>query len=133
MTIMQLIYGYVASEETYPDKTVIIEEGSTGNWVYVVLEGKAKVKKKSSQGLVTLDTLGKGGIFGEMALLEPGKGVRTASIVAEGPIRVGVLDTERLFKDYDTIPSHLKGLIKSLIMRLEKTTDNAVALAVKEV
>ena len=33
MTVDQLVYAYVANEEIYPDKTVVIEEGSKGDWV----------------------------------------------------------------------------------------------------
>ena len=51
MTIDGLLYGYVASEENYPDKAVIIEEGSKGDWVYVILKGSAKVKKGHAREL----------------------------------------------------------------------------------
>ena len=58
-----LLLGYIASEETYEDRTVIIEEGSKGEWICVVLEGRVKVKKKTEKGKVTLDTLKEGDIF----------------------------------------------------------------------
>jgi CRP-like cAMP-binding protein len=131
MTVDQLVYAYVANEETYPDKTVVIEEGSKGDWVYLVLEGQLRVKKSTAKGKVNVYTLKEGDILGEMLLLEPGKGVRTASVIAAGPVRLGVLDTAQLVKDYDTISPQLKGLIKSLIQRLEETTDKVCALAVE--
>ncbi len=130
MTVDQLVYAYVANEETYPDKTVVIEEGSKGDWVYLVLEGQLRVKKSTAKGKVNVYTLKEGDILGEMLLLEPGKGVRTASVIADGPVRLGVLDTAQLVKDYDTISPQLKGLIRSLIQRLEETTDKVCALAV---
>jgi len=131
MTIDQLIYAYVANEEEYPDKTVVIEEGKKGDWVYLVLEGKLRVRKKTAKGYVTVYTLKEGDILGEMLLLEPGKGVRTASVVADGPVKLGVLDTSRLLRDYDTISPRLKGLIRSLVQRLEETTDKVCELAVE--
>ncbi|MBW1702369.1 MAG: cyclic nucleotide-binding domain-containing protein [Deltaproteobacteria bacterium] len=131
MTVDQLVYAYVANEETYPDKTVVIEEGSKGDWVYLVLEGQLRVKKSTAKGKVNVYTLKEGDILGEMLLLEPGKGVRTASVIADGPVRLGVLDTAHLVKDYDTISPQLKGLIRSLIQRLEETTDKVCALAVE--
>lgn len=130
MTVDQLVYAYVANEETYPDKTVVIEEGSKGDWVYLVLEGQLRVKKSTAKGKVNVYTLKEGDILGEMLLLEPGKGVRTASVIADGPVRLGVLDTAQLVKDYNTISPQLKGLIRSLIQRLEETTDKVCALAV---
>jgi len=42
-------------------------------------------------------------------MLAEGEGVRSTSIATEGcPVRVGILDTERLIKDYELIPPHLK-------------------------
>ena len=123
MTIDGLVYGYVASEETYPDKAVIIEEGSKGDWVYVILEGSAKVSKRTRKGVVTFDTLSEGDIFGEMVLLETGQELRSASVVAaDGPVRLGVLDSERLVKDYGTLSPQLRALMRSVIRRLKETT-----------
>ncbi len=125
MTIDGLVYGYVASEEVYPDKAVIIEEGSKGDWVYVILEGSAKVRKRTRKGVVTLDTLSEGDIFGEMVLLETGQELRSASVVAAGGlVRLGVLDSERLVKDYGTLSPQLRALMRSLIRRLKETTDS---------
>lgn len=131
MSLLQQVYGYVANEESYPDNAVIIEEGGRGNWVYIILEGQAKVKKKTPKGMLAVYTLNPGDIFGEMILLESSKGIRTASVIAEGTVRLGVLDTERLLADYESISQQLKGLIKSLIMRLEDTTSRVAELAVK--
>ena len=125
MTIDGLVYGYVANEETHPDKAVIIEEGSKGDWVYVILEGSAKVRKRTPKGVVTLDTFREGDIFGEMVLLETGQELRSASVVAtDGPVRLGVLDSERLIKDYGTLSPQLRALMRSLIRRLKETTDS---------
>jgi len=125
MTIDGQVYGYVAEEETYPDKAVIIGEGSKGDWVYVILKGSAKVTKKTRKGAVTLDTLREGDVFGEMVLLETGQELRSASVVAaDGPVRLGVLDSERLVKDYGTLSPQLRALMRTLIRRLKETTDS---------
>ncbi len=132
MAIDQLVYAYVADEEAYSDKTVVIEEGSKGEWIYIVLEGQLKVKKRTPNGtVINIFTLKEGDIFGEKLLLEPGKGVRSASIIAEGPVRLGVLDTSQILRDYEMISPQLKGLIKSLILRLEETTEKICSMATK--
>ncbi|MDY7037343.1 MAG: cyclic nucleotide-binding domain-containing protein [Thermodesulfobacteriota bacterium] len=125
MAINGLVYGYVASEEEYPDKEKIIEENAQGTWVYVVLEGRVKVKKKTPQGSITIETLKEGAIFGEMALLDKTKGLRSATIVADGPVKIGILDKDRLDKEYELISPQLKDLIKTLVSRLEDTTTKA--------
>jgi CRP-like cAMP-binding protein len=130
MAIEQSIYSYIAKEENYQDNDYIIKEGTPGNWVYLILEGQVKVKKITSKGLITIDQLKEGDIFGEMALWRAEQGTRTASVMADGPVKVGVLDTEFLLKDYEKLSPKLKDLMKSLIKRLYETTQQAVNVAV---
>ena len=47
MPVHPTVHAYIASEEFYPNGSVIIEEGTVGDWVYVILEGSAKVRKKT--------------------------------------------------------------------------------------
>ena len=131
MPVDHLIEPYIASEETYPDKAVIIEEGNKGNWVYVVLKGKVKVTQRTAKGTVTIETLKEGDIFGEMALFEIGEESRTASVIADGPVEVGLLDNELLIHEFESLSSQLKDLISSLILRLRDTTKKASALAIE--
>jgi CRP-like cAMP-binding protein len=128
MAIDPIVHGYVVEEEQYPDKKVIIEEGSKGNWAYVILQGKVKVIKKASKGTITVDTLKEGAIFGEMAMFKKGEGLRTASVVADGPVEIGVLDRERLFAAYANVSPRIKSLIETMIGRLEDTTNAITGL-----
>jgi CRP-like cAMP-binding protein len=123
--------SYIAEEMSYSNGDVIIEEGSQGSWIYVILEGSAKVKKRTPRGIVTIDTLGEGEVFGEMVFLEGGKSPRSASIVAaEGRVRVGLLDTQKLIDDYEAVPSELKTLIRSLMQKLRNTTSKVCSIVV---
>ncbi len=130
MAIENFLYTYISNEEEYAKGDTIIKEGSKGDWVYVILEGTVKVKKMSSKGMVTINTLSEGEIFGEMILWRAGKGLRTATVIAETDVKVGLLDTEMLVKEYESVSPRLKSLIGSLISRLSKTTQKAVKLAV---
>lgn len=122
MPVHPSVHAYVASEEFYPNESVIIEEGTVGDWVYVILEGSAKVRKKTPKGMVTVDTLKEGDVFGEMGFLEGGKRLRSASVIASGDVWVGVLDGEKLTRDFEQSPSNLKALIRSLVLKLRETT-----------
>ena len=129
MELEKFLYPYISHEEQYNDGDIIIKEGSQGDWVYIILEGTVKVKKMTAKGLVTVDTLTEGEIFGEMVLWQLGKVSRTASVVAETKVKVGLLDNELLIKEYDSISPRLKSLFESLIHRLAVTTQRAVKLA----
>lgn len=119
MTIEPILLAYVASEKTYSDGEKIIREGRKNDWVYVILEGRVKIQKKTPRGLVTLGTLKKGAVLGEMAYLTTDNGVHRVSAVATGgPVRVGLLDPERLHHDYEAVPPRLKDLMNLLVKRL---------------
>lgn len=128
MPVHPTIHAYVASEEFYPDGSVVIEEGTLGDWVYVILEGSVKVRKKTPKGPVTVDTLKEGDVFGEMGFLEGGKRVRSASVVASGDVWVGILDGEKLTRDFEMIPSNIRALIRSLVLKLREITATVCSL-----
>jgi CRP-like cAMP-binding protein len=130
MVLESFIYGYIVKEEFFPDQAVIIEEGKYGDWVYVVMEGRVKTKKRTSKGMLTINTLGEGSVIGEIPFLKKTDRLRTASIVAYGQVRLGVLDKDRLEKEYEALSPQLKSLCRTMVLRLEETTKKASLLAV---
>ena len=130
MAIEQFLHAYIASEQTFPDKANIVVEGSKGKWVYLMLEGKAKVTKRTSKGRITLAHLGEGSIIGELSVFEQGDSIRSATVTAmDGPVLVGILDSQRLIREYESLSPRLKALIGSLIKRLRESTDEVCTLA----
>ena len=72
--------------EYLPGK-IIIEQGEPGKEVFIVLEGRAEVRKKRADGtLMRLNNLSMGDTFGEVALLS--KRPRTAQVIAVETTRV---------------------------------------------
>ncbi len=130
MTVNSQVLGYIVSEERFSDKAVIITEGSIGEWVYVILEGRVKIKKQTSRGLLTVDTLSEGNFVGEMAMLKQSNSTRTASAVADGPVVLGLLDSVRLLQEWEAQPAKIKKLISNLIQNLEETTKKAADMIV---
>jgi CRP-like cAMP-binding protein len=131
MPIDPVVYEYIASEVECPANQVIIEEGSKGDWVYVVLEGHVKVKKRTPKGFVVIDTLSEGELFGELAFLEGEKADRSATVMAaEGPVRLGILNKELLIKHYSTMSPTLRAIIKSLALKVRETTTRICAALV---
>ena len=131
MTVDSKVIGYMVSEERFSDKDVIIKEGSIGDWVYIILEGRVKIKKQTARGLLTIDTLSEGNFLGEMAMLKQSNSKRSASAVADGPVVLGVLDSVRLLQEWEAQPSRIKKLISNLIQNLEETTQKAADMIVE--
>ena len=129
MAVDGIIQAYIINEEVYDPDSVIIQEGRTGDWVFVILEGRVKVKKQTGRGLITVDTLKEGDVVGEMVMLKETDGLRTASVVADGRVRLGILDKDRLEEEYESLSPQLKSLIRNLVLRLQETTRKASLLA----
>jgi CRP-like cAMP-binding protein len=130
MSIDSAILGYIIEELTYSNGDVILEEGAHGNWVCIIMKGHVKVKKKTDKGIVTLATLSEGDIIGEMTFLEGGGTHRSASIIAASDsVEIGVLDNERLAKDYENISPRIKTLIKILMMKRREVNER-VSMAI---
>ena len=131
MEIHQILQIYLSSEETYESGEVIMEEGTSGDWIYIILEGQAKVTKRTEAGIVTLDTLKKDAIFGELGLFGKAQAERSASVIAaDGSVRVGVLDFEQLLRDYESLSPALRSLMTALIMRLKAANETVAAFVV---
>jgi CRP-like cAMP-binding protein len=118
----------ILEEEEYKDGDVILREGTSTDWIYIVLEGRVRIQKSTPQGVVSITTLGEERVVGEMAFLEKGKVPRAASAVAQGYVRLRVLDHDKLTKEYDSLSPLFKKLILTLVRRLRSVTDAAVRL-----
>jgi CRP-like cAMP-binding protein len=129
MQIDSVTFEYIVKEEIFESGSVIVEEGRRGDWIFILLEGRLKVKKKAGKGMITIDTLTEGAIVGEMVMLKNGEGLRTASVVADGSVKLGILDKERLQREYELLSPQLRSLITALTLRLEETTRKASLLA----
>lgn len=70
----------VTMVKRYPAGREIVREGVRGSSFFVVLEGRARAKRRDR----TLGRIGPGEFFGEISLLDPGP--RTATVVAETPL-----------------------------------------------
>ena len=123
MSIPAELYDYIAVEENYADQTVIIKEGGHGSWAYLILDGQVRVKKQTSRGQVTICTLKEGEIFGEMSMLKDTKEKRTASIVAEGEVMLGLLDTNKVIDELNSLSPQLRKFVSTLARRLEDATE----------
>ena len=111
----------IASEEKFDDGEIIFEEGKSGDWVCVVLEGSVEVSKDVSGGKFILGKLGPGEIFGELALLGALK--RTATVRAIGETTIGIIDREFLDKELNKMSSGLRGIVVSTAQRFKKVIE----------
>ena len=121
----------ILEEEEYQDGDVILREGTSLDWIYVILEGQVRIQKRTPKGPVAIATIGEGQMVGEMAFLERGKVPRAASAVASGYVRLGVLDRDRLTKEYDSFSPLMRKLVLTLVRRMRYITEIAAKLVIE--
>jgi CRP/FNR family transcriptional regulator len=90
---------------------VIVNEGDEGDEAYIIYSGQVEVYKTLAAGrVVSLNLLGPGEIFGEIALF--GDGFRSASVKAIQETLVGVIKKEKLYEIIREFPDMAIEMLK---------------------
>ena len=113
--LVNLMKGQDPAE--YPAGKVIMQEGTGGAFMYVVLEGKVAITIKG--GLV--GRAGPGGVFGEMALVD--QSARAATAVAETGCKLLAINRNAFLQLVKTSPAFGASLLSGLA---ERAKDMAV-------
>jgi CRP/FNR family cyclic AMP-dependent transcriptional regulator len=109
--------------ETYKDGQIILEEGSHGDWIYVVESGSVQILKKIGDKDVVIETLKEGEVFGELGYIA--KVPRIVTVKAVGETTVAILDKGFLDAEFNKLSSEFRTILRTLSLRLEKTTSIA--------
>ncbi|MCF8061129.1 MAG: DUF4388 domain-containing protein [Deltaproteobacteria bacterium] len=121
-------YMYVVEEEVFSHGHRVVTEGRHGNWIWIVLEGELEVLRETPKGPITIARLGPGSFIGTFMIFLFEGSIRTAHVSAVGNVRLGLLDTQRLYGEFAKLSSEFRNLLLSLSRRLIKTTDRLVDL-----
>ncbi|MBW1721261.1 MAG: cyclic nucleotide-binding domain-containing protein [Deltaproteobacteria bacterium] len=121
-------YMYVIDEEVIPDGETVVREGAHGKWIWVILEGSVKVSRETGLGTLTVARLGQGSFIGTIGSFLFSDIPRSATVIAQGDVRLGLLDSQRLHEEYSRLSPDLRTLLISAARRLQRITDRAVAL-----
>jgi len=102
-----------------PAGKVLVEEGRPGHEFFLILDGKASVKR----GKKKIAALGPGQYFGEMALLD--RGPRSATVVADTDMDVLVLGQREFAGVIDEVPTMAHKLLTTMAQRLRESDAKA--------
>jgi CRP-like cAMP-binding protein len=117
----------IASYETFQDGQVIFQEGTHGDWIYVIEEGSVEISKKVKSRRVVIEVLSRGEIFGELAFIA--KMPRTATAISIGETTVGIIDRDYFDHEFNKLPADFRQVFHTVAMRLKKTTDAILTIA----
>ncbi|MBT3915736.1 MAG: cyclic nucleotide-binding domain-containing protein [Rhodospirillaceae bacterium] len=117
--------GASTEKRAFLEGQYIFREGESGDLAFVVLNGKVEISHVIEDKDNPIGTVIKGGMFGEMALID--NGLRMASARAiEGSVEVLVISREVFHKKLesadpfhraliDILTSHIRGLADQLV------------------
>ena len=113
-----------SNERRFDTGDTVVGEGEGGVGFFVVADGTARVEVSGKRR----GTIGPGASFGEVALLDEG-GRRTASVVAESPLRVFGITAWQFTPLLEQHPSIAVKIAKILARRLREAEERSSAPA----
>lgn len=105
--------SYMAGEE-------FIKQGEIGESAFVIMSGDVEVIIETSDGPLTVGTIGANQLVGEIALLHNGR--RTASLRAKTPVSCLLLSKDVFFHLLREFPDFSLAVMRDLAARLERIT-----------
>lgn len=107
---------------------VLFREGDQGDHAYVINAGEMRISKHSGDGdELTLATLNRGELFGELALMDDEP--RSATAIAESACELITLDRSSFLEQLESDPLRARALFSVLCRRIRTLDDFATRLA----
>ncbi|MBW1797204.1 MAG: TIGR02266 family protein [Deltaproteobacteria bacterium] len=108
----------LAGEETYEDGQTIIKEGSSGDWIYVILSGSVEISKVIRGKKCVIEVLKTDEVFGELGFIGGMK--RTATACAVGETTIGIIDRGFLEEEYNRLSGQFRSILETITHRFER-------------
>lgn len=129
MDFPENITAFVRNRLSFRQGQTIFEEGSQSCDVFIILQGRVRIRKKTHKGLLTLGVLDQGHVLGETSLFDKAAQQRGAAAVAETDVVLGVLDREKIQQELFFISPVQQEILAGLARRIRTTTEAAALLA----
>lgn len=113
----------IANEIDYKNGQIIFNEGSSGDWIYVIMSGSVEISKNVGGKKYVITTLQPDELFGELAFI--GGINRTATARAVGETTLGIIDRGVLDKEYNKLSGEFRSIFQIVILRFRQMLDRA--------
>ncbi|MDQ7002221.1 MAG: cyclic nucleotide-binding domain-containing protein [Ghiorsea sp.] len=121
------MFEHVKNIRTVSDGTILLQEGKSGNGVYIIQKGHVKVTRTSQDDTeILLAELYDGQVFGEMSLIDDSP--CSANVIAVGDLKVCVLSKAQFFDVLQTDMKSVKDVMDILFQRMRTMNIRVVDL-----
>ncbi len=116
------LLAFTSERLSFMEGDEVCREGDTGDAAYIILEGEADISVKTANGPLTVATLGKNDIIGEIAVLCDVP--RTATVTAKSDLETLRVAKENFFQLVTQFPQIGVQVMHELAERLHQTTQD---------
>lgn len=102
----------------YKDGETVIKQGTTGNCLYVIQQGRVEVISERDGKEIKVAELGETDFFGEMGLFE--KDVRSCTVKALGDAKILTIDKKNFYQSIHKDSSLAYRLLEKMSNRLRE-------------
>ncbi len=121
----------IGSQKSYPKESLILTENDSGTALYIIIEGKVKISRRSSDGKeVILSILGDSDFFGEMSVID-GQ-ARSANVSAMEDSVLLIIQRSEFLELLHSHPEVAIALLQELTQRLRVADIKIKALSLKD-
>ena len=113
------LLAFTSERLTFQDGHRLFAQGDAGDAAYIIIDGTAEVKINTDGGEITVASLGKGDVVGEIAILCDVP--RTASVDARTKVVALKITKELFFRLVSEFPQISIEIMRELAARLEWT------------
>ena len=114
------LMAFASERMTYHDNQAVVRQGDPGDAAYVILEGEADVSVETPSGPLTVASLGRNDIVGDIAILIDVP--RTATVTATSELIALKVTKELFFRMVQDFPQMGVEIMRELAQRLVQTT-----------
>jgi CRP/FNR family transcriptional regulator len=129
MELPESITAYIRNRLSFKQGQAVFEEGSQARHVFIIMQGRVRIRKQTPNGLLTLGVLDPGHVLGETSLFDKAAQQRGATAIAETDVVLGVLDREKLEQELSLISPVQQEILAGLARRIRLNTASAALLA----
>ena len=113
------LLAFTSERVAFPEGEILFRQGDTGDAAYVIIEGDVDVMIETDSGPVTVASMGRNEMVGEIAIICDVP--RTATVQAKTRLETLVVSKELFFRLVTEFPQMGVEVMRELAERLEKT------------
>jgi len=115
------LLAFTSERISYDADQTLFNQGEIGDAAFIIIDGKADITIDSPQGPITVATVGRNDIIGEIAILCDVP--RTASVKAKDKLETLVISKDLFFRLIMEFPQIAVEIMRELAQRLDRANE----------